>query len=44
MPVQQSLEKSVFLQAIEITSDAERAAYLDEACKNNPQLRGEGWA
>jgi hypothetical protein len=41
MSVQQPLEKSVFLQAIEITSDTERTAYLDEACKSNPQLRGE---
>src|SRR5262249_43113722 len=38
MPDQCPSEKSVFLEAIEITAAAERAAYLDRACKDNPQL------
>src|SRR5262245_20240509 len=38
---EQNLEQSVFLNAIGITSPADRAAYLDEACRDNPQLRGE---
>jgi serine/threonine protein kinase/WD40 repeat protein/Tfp pilus assembly protein PilF len=41
MPIQTRPEKSVFLEAIEIDSAAERAAYLDRACKDNPQLRAE---
>jgi serine/threonine protein kinase len=41
MPVQQSPEKSVFFAAIEIASAEERAAYLEEACKDNSQLRAE---
>jgi WD40 repeat protein/serine/threonine protein kinase len=34
-------ERSVFLQAIEIPSAEERAAFLEAACRNNQQLRGE---
>src|SRR6516164_1985083 len=34
-------EKSIFLQAIEMTSANERAAYLDQACEGNPTLRAE---
>src|SRR5262249_10651570 len=41
MPDERPSEKSVFLEAIEITAAAERAAYLDRACKDNPQLRAE---
>jgi WD40 repeat protein/serine/threonine protein kinase/tetratricopeptide (TPR) repeat protein len=37
----QQSEKSIFLQAIEIQSAAERAAYLDQACAGNQQLRAE---
>jgi hypothetical protein len=41
MPGQHVPEKSVFLAAIEITSAAERAAYLDRACRDDPHLRAE---
>ncbi len=41
MPVQRPSEKSIFLEACEITSAAERAAYLDQACEGSPQLRAE---
>src|SRR5215467_11586500 len=41
MPEQGPSEKSVFLEAFEIASSSERAAYLDQACKGNPQLRAE---
>jgi tetratricopeptide (TPR) repeat protein len=34
-------EKSIFLAALEKRSRAERAAYLDRVCGDNPQLRGE---
>ena len=34
-------EQSIFLQAIALGSAAERAAYLDEACKDRPKLRAE---
>jgi hypothetical protein len=34
-------EKSIFEAAIDKPSPAERAAYLDEACRGNPALRGE---
>jgi serine/threonine protein kinase len=40
MPEPTPSEKSVFLEAIEITA-AERAAYLDRVCRDNPQLRAE---
>jgi hypothetical protein len=33
----QNLEQSVFLHAIELATPAERAAYLDDACRSNPQ-------
>src|SRR5262249_11881276 len=32
-------EESIFAQALEIESAAERAAFLDRACGNNPALR-----
>jgi hypothetical protein len=41
MPEQRPSERSVFLEAIDLASPAERAAYLDQACKDNPQLRAE---
>jgi serine/threonine protein kinase/tetratricopeptide (TPR) repeat protein len=34
-------EESIFGQALEIESAAERAAFLDRACGNNPALRAE---
>jgi eukaryotic-like serine/threonine-protein kinase len=37
----QSLEKSLFLAAIEIDSAAERAAYLEKTCAGNHSLRAE---
>jgi serine/threonine protein kinase len=41
MPDQRPSEKSLFLEACEMTSAAERAAYLDQACEGSPQLRAE---
>src|SRR5262249_4465415 len=41
VPDQTRSEKSIFLQAIEMTSATERAAYLDQACAGNPTLRAE---
>jgi len=38
---EQRNEKSVFLAAVEIDSDRERAAYVEQACAGNPQLRAE---
>jgi hypothetical protein len=38
---EQNLEKTIFLHAIGLASPADRAAYLDEACRDNPQLRAE---
>jgi serine/threonine protein kinase/tetratricopeptide (TPR) repeat protein len=38
---EQYLEQSIFLQAIGFTAPADRAAYLDEACRGNPGLRAE---
>ena len=32
-------EESIFAQALEIDSPAERAAFLDRACGQNPALR-----
>src|SRR5262249_56221307 len=32
-------EKAIFLEAIEISSATEREAYLDSACRDDPQLR-----
>ena len=32
-------EQSIFLQAIGLSAAAERAAYLDDACRDNPDLR-----
>jgi hypothetical protein len=34
-------EESIFAQALEIASAAERAVFLDQACGNNPALRAE---
>src|SRR5262249_37920653 len=34
-------EESIFAHALELESAAERAAYLDRACGENRQLRGE---
>ena len=34
-------EESIFAQALEIASTAERAAFLDRACGNNQALRAE---
>jgi WD40 repeat protein/serine/threonine protein kinase len=41
MPDLNRSEKSVFLEAIEMTSAAERAAYLDQVCAASPALRSE---
>jgi eukaryotic-like serine/threonine-protein kinase len=38
---EQNLEQSIFLHAIGLASPADRAAYLEDACRNNPQLRAE---
>ncbi len=38
---EQNLEQSIFLHAIGLASPTDRAAYLDEACRDNPQLRAE---
>src|SRR4051812_17789352 len=37
----QPSEQSIFLHAIGLPSPADRAAYLDEACRDNPTLRHE---
>jgi tetratricopeptide (TPR) repeat protein len=34
-------EQSLFLHALGLPTPADRAAYLDEACRDNPGLRGE---
>ena len=34
-------EESIFAQALDISSPAERAAFLDRACGQNPALRAE---
>jgi serine/threonine protein kinase/WD40 repeat protein len=41
MQAQHSPEKSLFCAAIELSSAEERAAFLEEACKDNPILRTE---
>ena len=41
MPVEHSSEKSIFFEAVERTAPAERAAFLDAACKDNLELRAE---
>src|SRR5262249_23505793 len=41
MAEQQQTEKSIFLAAVEIDSDPERAAYVKQACAGNPHLRAE---
>jgi serine/threonine protein kinase/tetratricopeptide (TPR) repeat protein len=39
MTEQQPSEKSIFLEAIEISSATERLAFLEKACARNPSLR-----
>ena len=34
--------ETVFAQAIEIESPEDRAAFLDQACTNHPELHGGG--
>jgi WD40 repeat protein/serine/threonine protein kinase len=34
-------EQSIFLEALALPTPAKRAAYLDEACRDNPALRAE---
>jgi serine/threonine protein kinase/tetratricopeptide (TPR) repeat protein len=34
-------EQSILLQALALPTPAERAAYLEEACRDNPELRAE---
>jgi hypothetical protein len=34
-------EQSIFLNALALPTAAERAAYLDEACRNNAGLRAD---
>jgi serine/threonine protein kinase/tetratricopeptide (TPR) repeat protein len=41
MADQQQNEKSLFLAALEINSEAERAAFLKDACEGNPQLQAQ---
>jgi hypothetical protein len=38
---EQVSEQSIFLNALALPARAERSAYLDEACRNNPELRAE---
>src|SRR5262245_29749959 len=38
---EQNLEQSIFLRAIGLVAPTDRAAYLDEACWDNPKLRVE---
>src|SRR5262245_33265272 len=38
---EQNLEQSIFLHAIGLVEPADRAAYLDEACRDNAGLRAE---
>src|SRR5262245_2496117 len=39
--VERASEQSIFLNAIGLPSPADRAAYLDEVCRDNPGLRAE---
>lgn len=39
MPNESLNVRSIFDRALEITSDAERAAYLDEVCARAPELQ-----
>ena len=32
-------EELIFAQAVQVESEAERSAYLDEACRGQPELR-----
>ena len=36
-------DESIFTTALDITDSAHRAAYLDAACANDPNLRGPGF-
>jgi hypothetical protein len=38
---EQACEQSIFLRALELTSPVERAAYLDDACRDQSGLRAE---
>src|SRR5262245_11557031 len=38
---EQTSEQSIFLQAIALPSPADRAAFLDQACQDNSELRAE---
>lgn len=38
---EQSLEQSIFLRVIGLAAPADRAAYLDEACRDDSRLRAE---
>jgi serine/threonine protein kinase/WD40 repeat protein len=38
---EQNVEQSIFLDAIELTAPADRAAFLDVACRDNAELRAE---
>jgi len=41
MADEHATEKTLFLSAIQITAPDQRRAFLDEACRDNPQLRQE---
>ena len=41
MPTEAASVRAIFDHAVEITSDAERSAYLDSACADLPDLRRE---
>ena len=38
---EQNLEQSIFLHAIGLAAPADRVAYLDEACRDDPGLPGQ---
>lgn len=40
MSIDPNLAKSLFLQALELPSQEERSAFLDQACASQPELRG----
>ena len=41
MPTEAVSVRAIFDRAVEITSDAERTAFLDAACADAADLRGE---